>query len=106
MTVFQCFTDGCTDPDGNPLMWHLWDAHGAFMIIIVVVIYIFVTFGVFNMIVAIFVENTMACAHATEQKRLSNRAEENRRHARKLRTLLVRFFTTADETGQNALVKR
>lgn len=107
MTVFQCMlSDACESPSGTPLVWHLWDSKGVVLVTGYVVVYIFVTFGLFNLILAIFVENTMAAAHNSEQKRTARKHQNSVRAAKKLKHLLTRIFTTADETGRNFLVQR
>lgn len=103
LTVFNCLTDSCSSPGGSPLMWHLWDAYGFWLVMCYVVMFIFVTFGIFNLILAIFVESTMAYAHESTQKRASKRHVKNQRHARKLQQLLIRICTTTDVSGKNAM---
>lgn len=75
-TVFRCFTDGCTDLTGAPLMTRVWETYGLPAILAYTVMVIFVTFGLFNLIAAIFVENNMEhAAHDKEKRRASRHAE-------------------------------
>merc|ERR1719456_1374812 len=97
LTVFQCFTDGCESASGTPLLWHLWDTHGAWLIIGYVGIFIFVTFGIFNLILAIFVENTLEYARVSDQRRASRRHLEHVRQAKKLQQLLVKICSSCEE---------
>jgi len=99
LTVFQCFTDGCTAQNGRPLLWILWDTHGALLVVGYVACFIFVTFGIFNLILAIFVENTLEYARVSDQKRASRRHLDHLRQARKLNRLLLTLCGTEDETG-------
>jgi len=68
-TVFRCFTDGCSSPDGTPLQVFLWDTHGWIFVCGYMISMLFVIFGVFNLIAAVFVENVLAGAKNDEQKR-------------------------------------
>jgi hypothetical protein len=102
LTIFNCFTAGCEAPNGTPLLWHMWDTHGALFIAFYTVTFIFVTFGIFNLILAIFVENTLAYARSNEQKRCASRNKENMQHAKQLQQLLVKICTVTDDGGENA----
>lgn len=57
LTVFRCFTDGCTTYTGAPLPVHLYKNYGATFLLGYIVIFILVSVGVFNLIMAIFIDN-------------------------------------------------
>jgi len=100
-TIFRCLTDGCSSTDGTPLMVTLHDAYGHFFIGAYVVVFVCTTFGLFNLILAIFVESTMQAAKHNEQKIQMARQSENMRVAMKLKEFVLRLTTgkTADQEG-------
>jgi len=69
-TLFRCFVgDGCDTTSGIPLMPILWDMYGGFLLVGYVVCFLFLTFGLFNLIMATIVESTMSAGKADESKR-------------------------------------
>merc|ERR1719221_434920 len=68
-TVFRCFTDGCSAPDGTPLQVLLWDTHGWIFVYGYTLSFFFVIFGVFNIIAAVFVDNVLESTRLDEQRR-------------------------------------
>jgi len=99
LTVFQCFTDGCTSAGGTPLLWHLWDVYGVVLVVGYVCVFIFVTFGIFNLILAIFVENTLQYARVSDQKRASKRHADHLNQAKKLFKLLTKLCSVMESSG-------
>merc|ERR1719271_348064 len=78
-TLFRCFTDGCTAYDGTPLQVHLFNYYGAFFMIPYMLVFLFVTMGIFNLIMAIFIDNVMeASVHRKQQERGTNGAQMER----------------------------
>lgn len=92
LTVFRCFTEGCSAPDGTPLIVHIYEAdHGPLIVLCYVMSFLFVTFGLFNLIMAIFVENTMESAKYDERKRQQMRHLQAIHVAHKLQKLVLKF---------------
>eukprot|EP00931_Biecheleriopsis_adriatica_P017307 TRINITY_DN12453_c1_g1_i1.p1 TRINITY_DN12453_c1_g1~~TRINITY_DN12453_c1_g1_i1.p1 ORF type:complete len:225 (-),score=33.33 TRINITY_DN12453_c1_g1_i1:31-705(-) len=58
-TAFRCFTDGCAASDGTPLHDHLTRKYGMLFVIPYVLSFMLVTVGIFNLIMATFIENVM-----------------------------------------------
>jgi len=58
-SIFRCFTDGCNAYDGTPLTERLRNNHGFLFIVGYTCMYMLVCLGVFNLIMAIFLENVM-----------------------------------------------
>lgn len=87
-SVFRCFTDDCTLPNGTPLAGHLYQMYGWKFVFPYCIIMLFITFGIFNLIMAIFVENVMESAR---QKRQLTESAERGRVCRKLRELVLKF---------------
>ncbi|CAK9036410.1 unnamed protein product [Durusdinium trenchii] len=56
-TLFRCFTDGCVDYEGKPLSEKLHEIYGLWFVIPYVFLFVGVTLGLFNLIMAIFIDN-------------------------------------------------
>eukprot|EP00927_Polykrikos_kofoidii_P068380 TRINITY_DN6375_c1_g1_i1.p1 TRINITY_DN6375_c1_g1~~TRINITY_DN6375_c1_g1_i1.p1 ORF type:complete len:659 (-),score=97.30 TRINITY_DN6375_c1_g1_i1:39-2015(-) len=66
-TMFRCVVGGdCSDPQGRPVFALLSAYHGFGYAILYIVTVLFMNFGLFNVIVAIYVENTVQAAKANE----------------------------------------
>merc|ERR1740121_1932509 len=59
-TVYRCLTSDCTTATGEPLTALLQKAYGWPFVLCYLVFSIFVTFGIFNIIVAIYIESTLS----------------------------------------------
>lgn len=67
-TIFRCVVVGeCTDMDGRPIFSLVVDEYGWGYGLVYCVVEVFMTFGLFNVIVAIFVENVLAGAKTNDQ---------------------------------------
>jgi len=69
-TVFRCFTDGCTARDGTPLHERLRRDYGLQFFIGYILVFMFVTVGIFNLIMAIFIDNVLTSHMQRKQKEL------------------------------------
>merc|ERR1711871_1651624 len=87
-TVFRCLTGDCVDLDGGPLLLSLSEAYGSGFVLAYSVIFLLITFGLFNLIMALFVENTLQNAKTYDQKVAAARHKERVRIARKLKDLV------------------
>lgn len=85
-TVFRCFTEGCASSDGTPLLVHLYSMSwiGQVIVVVYMIAFIFVTFGLFNLILAVLVESTLKQARKSE-----NQEHANAHKALRLRRLLT-----------------
>ncbi|CAE7470422.1 Cacna1c [Symbiodinium natans] len=73
-TCFRCFTDGCTALDGTPLSERLRNQYGpAFMVAYIFTIML-ITVGIFNLIMAVFIENVMSSQFMRKQNEISETA--------------------------------
>lgn len=86
--VFRCFMSDGALPDGTPLLGHLEARYGSSFVVPYSFANLFLVFGIFNLIAAIFVENVMASARA---KRELTEDGERVRVALALRNLLLKF---------------
>lgn len=75
-TVFRCYTDGCTDYNGRPLQAHMMDEYGAMFFFGYILSFMFVTVGIFNLIMAIFIENVVARSVTRKLHELGSSAEK------------------------------
>jgi hypothetical protein len=92
-TIFRCLTEGCTSPDGTPFTLFLYEASflGKALTFCWVCVYLIVTFGLFNLIMSVFVENTMESARLDDKKRQKLRRNEHVMVARQLQKIVLRF---------------
>jgi len=95
-TIFVCLTDGCANYDGTPISLHLFDRYGTKFFIAYCFAIVVVTFGLFNLIMAIFVENTMEAAKSNDTAMAAARHKENLRVARKLKLVLGQFTVASN----------
>lgn len=76
MTLFRCFTDGCTAYDGTPLQERLQRTYGAVFFTGYILVFMLVTVGIFNLIMAIFIDNVMTSQLERKQRHLSETASD------------------------------
>jgi len=63
LTLFRCFTDGCAAYDGTPLASNLHARYGVVWTLSYCFVTLFVMFGIFNLIMATFLETVLGSAH-------------------------------------------
>mmetsp|Transcript_97693 Transcript_97693/g.226549 ORF Transcript_97693/g.226549 Transcript_97693/m.226549 type:complete len:814 (-) Transcript_97693:60-2501(-) len=90
-TVFRCFTDGCSFPSGTPLVPSIYNTHGLRAVLLFSLVFLFVIFGLFNLIMAVFVQNTIENAKLDDERRREARSTEHVRVARKLQEVILMF---------------
>jgi len=80
LTLFMCFTDGCTASNGTPLSYHLFTEYGAPFMVSYMLGVLFVIIGLFNLIMAIFVDNVMESKrlHRQEERAMDRTSVEGR----------------------------
>ncbi|OLQ04504.1 Cation channel sperm-associated protein 1 [Symbiodinium microadriaticum] len=83
-TLFRCFTDGCSDYAGTPLAERLRIVYGAPFTLGYVCVTMLVAVGIFNMIMAIFLENATASAGRRKQRELGERANSTEQALRRV----------------------
>jgi len=94
LTLFRCFTDGCSAYDGTPLQGHLFYEYGVIWMIAYFFVFLFVTIGIFNLIMAIFIERVLASAIQRKQEELGSRSELM---SLRCKEVIGRQFTDANE---------
>lgn len=75
-TLFRCFTDGCTAYDGTPLQERLRMNYDWPAFVIYFLLYILICGGVFNLIMALFIDNVAVSQGDRKQQDLSDSAED------------------------------
>lgn len=88
-TGFRCLVVGdCTTDYGTPIFLHLVGSHGWSYGVIYSLTSVCMSFGLFNVIVAIYVENTVAAAKSNEMIQRQRRLEDRARFAEKVINLV------------------
>jgi len=87
-TLFRCFTEGCTAPDGTPLQVHLLEQSGPLFMVCYIAIFMFVTFGISNLIMALFIEHVMK---SSLQKRKKEQEQNTLRLESKLKEMILQL---------------
>eukprot|EP00434_Breviolum_minutum_P021753 symbB.v1.2.019201.t1/scaffold1512.1/size114451/12 len=73
-TCFRCFTDGCAATDGTPLQEHLRKKFGSLFMFPYILLFLFVTIGIFNLIMAVFIDNVADGSTKKRQRQLGQNA--------------------------------
>ncbi|CAK9023928.1 L type [Durusdinium trenchii] len=90
-TAFRCFTGECVNHQGHSITSLLADEFGVIFILSFVASYMLVTMGIFNVILAVYVDITMKAAKENEAVTAEQYARESIRIARTTRELLKKF---------------
>lgn len=72
-TSFRCFTDGCSDYKGQPLQEQLRirsPQGGGIFMVAYMLLFLFVTIGIFNLIMAVFIDNVTEGSTKKRQRQL------------------------------------
>jgi len=72
LTTFRCFTDGCSAYDGTPLPERLFESYGGVFMILYILAFMFITVGVFNLIMAILIDSVVTNRMSRELEELGN----------------------------------
>eukprot|EP00927_Polykrikos_kofoidii_P049661 TRINITY_DN4369_c0_g1_i2.p1 TRINITY_DN4369_c0_g1~~TRINITY_DN4369_c0_g1_i2.p1 ORF type:complete len:645 (+),score=93.48 TRINITY_DN4369_c0_g1_i2:71-2005(+) len=97
-TMFRCVVAGdCSDKGGRPIFLMLALAHGWQYAAIYVITVLLMTFGLFNVIVAIYVENTVAAAKFNDITLKYHRLQNDEFFASKAKELLELVNSMHDE---------
>jgi len=88
-TLFRCFTDGCDSYQGTPLTERLAAKWGSVFVAPYALVYLFVTFGIFNMIMAVFIDNV---ANEQHLRKLREIGESSVRTRTRLQRIFKKLF--------------
>eukprot|EP00439_Symbiodinium_sp_Y106_P026351 s2486_g3.t1 len=90
-TAFRCFTGECISDAGRPIQALLAEKFGLAFVLPYVACYMLVTMGIFNVILAVYVDITMRAAKENEATTAEQHSRESIRIARVTRELLKKF---------------
>ncbi|CAE7739884.1 Cacna1a [Symbiodinium pilosum] len=93
-TAFRCFTGECINDDGRPLQTMLATEYGFIFVFFYVASYMLVTMGIFNVILAVYVDITMKAAKESDAQGADQNKRESIRVARTTREL-IKIFSAA-----------
>jgi len=77
-SLFRCFTGGCDAYDGTPLTERLRSNYGASFTVGYSLVYLFVTFGIFNLIMAVFIDNVSTQQHLRKLRDIGETSQATR----------------------------
>jgi len=91
-TTYRCLVAGdCSDTSGRPIFYLVVERYGWVFALIYCATTLFMTFGLFNVIISIFIENVLAAAKANSRILKRQRLRDKRFYAQKM-TDLVRII--------------
>lgn len=89
-TLFRCWTEGCEAYDGTPLAERMHREYGFAFVIFHVLITMFVTIGVFNLVMAIFIDNVVTAQTMRRHSELGARTHEVELKMKRMITQLIK----------------
>lgn len=103
-SLFMCFTGDCTASDGSPLQVRMYDRQGFTFIVSCMLVMLFVNIGLFNLIMATFVDNVL---EKGRQQKLEKRAQMSKMLERRLRSVVKSYVrrgacTTTFHSGKTS----
>eukprot|EP00439_Symbiodinium_sp_Y106_P042251 s331_g5.t1 len=107
-TAFRCFTGECTTYAGEPIHYLLALEFGYPFMFLYVACYMLVTMGIFNVILAVYVDITMKAAKENDAVNAEQYSRESIRVAKTTRELLKKFsaayrlFNDMDSTKESS----
>ncbi|CAE7520585.1 Cacna1c [Symbiodinium pilosum] len=90
-TAFRCFTGECVSDEGRSIPSILAEEFGVLFVVSYVASYMLVSMGIFNVILAVYVDITMKAAKENDAVSAEQYARESIRIARATRELLKKF---------------
>eukprot|EP00928_Gymnodinium_smaydae_P005246 TRINITY_DN11800_c0_g1_i3.p1 TRINITY_DN11800_c0_g1~~TRINITY_DN11800_c0_g1_i3.p1 ORF type:complete len:555 (+),score=148.23 TRINITY_DN11800_c0_g1_i3:151-1815(+) len=77
-SVFRCFTDGCATYSGTPMQEMLRMEYGAGFMVAYILVFLLITFGLFNLIMAIFIDNVVSAQGEKRRRELGEATDKTR----------------------------
>lgn len=103
LTIFRCFIGDCSSRLGTPLIYMLIDVYGAPIALLWIAVMFLVIFGLFNLVMAIYLENTLASAKVQEES-AKHVEKEALRVAKNTRKLCSRFCAAQREANEGTVL--
>jgi len=91
LTVFRCYMNDCISAEGRPLITMLVQAYGVPFVFAYIFTFLIITFGLFNLITAIYIEQTLSAAKSDHERLKTRRVMESVRIAKATKRLLMKF---------------
>eukprot|EP00927_Polykrikos_kofoidii_P059188 TRINITY_DN5427_c0_g1_i5.p1 TRINITY_DN5427_c0_g1~~TRINITY_DN5427_c0_g1_i5.p1 ORF type:complete len:484 (-),score=75.51 TRINITY_DN5427_c0_g1_i5:80-1477(-) len=99
-TMFRCLVAGdCSDKGGRPIFAMLAASHGWVYAVAYVMSLLFMNFGLFNVIIAIYVENTVAASKYNEMALKQHRLQNEEFFSNKAKELLNLITNSSKSHG-------
>jgi len=76
LTVFRCYTEGCNAFNGTPLTQRMFASYGAGFFVCYVLSFMLITVGIFNLIMAIFIDNVVSDNVHRKLEEIGSKSEE------------------------------
>jgi len=104
-TLFRCFTGDCSTYEGTPLSYILYDQYGAISVVVYWMLMMVVTFGLFNVMIANFLQNSQRAARFNDVERRRMLRKERKMVHEKTTSLMNRILELcADKKGHRGSV--
>jgi len=100
-TIFRCFSGDCSDDAGRSVLMLLTNAFGASFAVPYILCCMLVTFGIFNLITAVYVDNTLEAAKLHHELDKKKKDRESLRVAHITKELLKKFSTANHVFDEN-----
>jgi len=101
-TVFRCLIGDCSDYVGQPLSAHLFHSYSELFVVFYYIVIMSMTFGLFNLIMAIFIDNVMRESKFSDRGQKAHRDRENIMIQNRTRHLLLMFYTSQQGNERTA----
>jgi hypothetical protein len=105
-TIFRCFTDGCAAYNGTPLSETLREEHGVIFVLAYILTIMLVTFGLFNLIMAVFIDNVLESGAKRRQQQLGVNSKYIRDRLSEMFAKLIMHSKTAAGNGHHLLTNK
>lgn len=100
-TVFRCIVAGdCADTRGHPIWLNLTKTHGWGYGALYCAVTIFVCFGLFNVIIALFIENVVIASKTDVKRKRRERLRDQSFFAKKMIELITTLLRLKDESEE------
>jgi len=98
LTMFRCYTGDCNTTDGSPIIVLVNNYYGLLLTIPFILSVLLVTFALFNLVMAVYIEGTLQSA---KEQDMSSKAVEKQDHyvAASIRKLVVKLYNAQTHSG-------
>jgi len=105
-TLFRCFTGDCAAYDGVPLSYILYEQYGQLSVVVYWLLIMVVTFGLFNVMIANFLQNSQRAARFNEAEQRRMLRKERKMVHEKTASLMKRILELySDKDGGQSMTE-